>query len=273
MFYLPCVEEAESLLLAVGAETHLIRLADGEEVARFALGSSVVGGGVFTTSDYFVTFTRSGEYHITSGFQASDYAREDLFESHSKNVKDFKVSSEGFLVLPYQDNRVTLYNYSVNEDAVEFEGDVPELEGQFLEYNDAVDFAQEKRLEKAALTKYVFEVPEKGLTVLWYSDCTLEIYKTDSMILIAEFSDIEDSVRYYYGEDRDGNLYIGGTIYTYIMDENYDIMGRIERLRYLNTEDNYLVLGTTSGALKQVPIYSLEELLVKAHESVIKFTE
>ena len=273
MFYLPCVEEAESLLLATGAETRLVHLADGEEVACFALGSSVVGGGVMMTSDYFVTFTRSGEYHTTGGVQKLDYVQADRFLSHSQNVKEFKVTAEGFLVLPYQDNRVTLYNYFTNEDAVEIEEEVPVLEDLFLEYSDAEKFAKEKGLEKAALARFVLDVPEQGMTVLWYSDDVLEIYNTADMTLLAAFFGIQDSVRYYYGEDRDGNLYIGGAAYTYVINKNFEILGRIERLRYLNTEENYLVQATTSGVLRQIPIYSLEELLVKAQECVVEFSK
>lgn len=270
MFYLPCVEEAESLLLATGAETRLVHLADGAEVARFALGSSVVGGGVMRTSDYFITYTRSGEYHMTGGAQKLDYVQAERFLSHSQNVKEFKVFAGGFLVLPYQDNRVTLYNYFTNEDAVEIEEEVPVPEDLFLEYGDAEKFAQEKGLEKAALARYVLDVPEQDMTVLWYSDDTLEIYNTGDMTLLAAFSDIQDWVRYYYGEDRDGNLYIGGTAYTYVINKNFEILYRIERLRYLNAEENYLVLGGTSDVMRKVPIYSLEELLVKAQESMIE---
>ena len=268
--YLPGAQDVENFLLASGAETHLIRFVDGEEVARFALGSSVVGGITFPESDLFTTFTRSGEFHITSGSSVLDYARVDMLESHSNNVRDFKVSSGGFLILPYQDNHITVYNYCANEDAVELEGDVPASDEQFLEYSDAVDFAQEKGLERAALTRYVFEVPEKRLTVLWYSDYTLEIYNTDNMSLIASFSDIQDSVRYYYGEDRDGSLYIGSLSYAYILNRNYEILGRIEKLRSVNKEENCLVQETTSGDLRQIPICSLEDLLVKAQECVLQ---
>ena len=271
--YLPGDQDVENFLFTSDAETHLIRFADGEEVARFALGSSVVGGIAFPESDLFATFTRSGEYHTTSGSSVLDYAREDMLESHSNNVKDFKVSSGGFLILPYQDNRITVYNYCVNEDAVEFEGDIPASDEPVLEYNDAVDFAQEKGLERAALARYVFEVPEKGLTILWYSDSVMEIYNTDDMTLTASFSDIQYAVNHYYGEDKDGNLYIGGSVYAYILNRNYEILGRIERLRAVNTEENYLVQATTSGVLRQIPIYSLEELLVKAQECVVEFSK
>ena len=268
--YLPGAQDAENFLFTSNAESHLIRFADGEEVARFALGSSVVGGTTFPESDLFATFTRSGEFHITSGSSMLNYAREDMLESHSKNVKDFKVSSGGFLILPYQDNRITMYNYFVNEDAVEFEGDIPASDEPVLEYSDAVDFAQEKGLERAALTRYVFEVPEKGLTILWYTDSTLEIYNKDDMTLVASFSDIQDAVNHYYGKDKDGNLYIGGSIYAYILNGNYEILGRIERLRAVNAEENCLVQATVSGDLRQIPIRSLEDLLVKAQEYVLQ---
>lgn len=271
--YCPYAEGAENLLVDTGYEIRLLCMDDGSETAHSALGSSVVGGGVFLQSDLFIVFTRSGEYHIINGESAMDYSREGLFDCHSQNVKAFNTSAAGFLVLPYQDNRVTLYNYHNNEDATEITGDVPEREAAFLEYGDAVNFAQEEQLEKAALTRYVFEAADQGLTFLYYSDATLEIYRTEDMELLASLSDITDSVRFYYGEDKDGNLYVGSGEYGYILNEQYEIQGRIEGLRFLNAEEDCLVLESISGTLKQVPIYNLEELLVKAQECMIEFTE
>lgn len=268
--YIPYAEGADKLLLLTGGEAFLIDENDGSEYGFFALGSNSVGGAVYAQKDIYVVFTRSGEFHHIFVESKQDYIFEGQFQCHSENVKKFLISAENFLVLPYLDNHVTVYNYSEGFNLEAYSGTVPEKEDNYLSYQDAVNAAYELDLPKAALARFVFYNEDKSIMYVTYSDNTLEIYSTTDYKLLNQISKLKDDFRWFIGMDNAGHSFIRGVSYGYMLDAQYNLIGIIEGLEQVKRDDNLLVVNDSVGGFFTMPIFSLEELLAKAEQFVLR---
>lgn len=265
---LPSADGAENMLVVGTFEAFLLRLEDGSEAAVLPYGTNVAGCAVFIDTDAYVTFTRSGEYHVIMSDIAEDYYVVGRFISHSQNVKKFMVAGNGFLVLPYQDNKVTYYTFSQGEDLTPYSGEVQVPETEAYQGNEARQQAEKMGLVKAALASCVFYDPEKTTVFVYYTDGTLEIYRTADMSLVNTMTDVE-SLQHWLGTDSGGNIYIGGYSYGYMLDPQCRPLAVMEGLSGVDAENGRVFLKSDSEGMCTVPVYSVEELLAKAAEDVL----
>ena len=268
-FRLPYVEDASRLALATTYEGILIDMEDGSEVDRFPYGSEIAGMGVYTQRDSFLMFTRSGEYHMLLADELEDYYFMNSFLSHSQNVKDFQISADGFLLLPYQDNKVTYYatSYGAYDELETNAGEAaapPETESYYSV--DGREMAEELGLIRSALVQYLFYNPDKSKVFVYYTDNILEVYDTTDMRLINTITEVKGSLGRYIGTDDQGNMYIAGYSYGYMLDSECHPLAVIEGL--VNVYGTYLEVEYYSERYF-VPIFSVEELLAKAAEDVL----
>ena len=268
--YGPRGEGADKMLFLTGGEAYLIDENDGSQYAYFSLGIGVAGVGVYNQSDIYVVFTRDGEYHNIFVKEKQDYVFVGQFQCHSQNVKEFLISAENYLVLPYMDNRVTVYDYSTGPDLEEYTGTLAEMQEDYLSYTDAVNAAEQMDLPKSALARYAFYNEDESMMFVVYSDNSMEIYSTAENKVLSTMSELEDEPRYYLGEDKAGHFYISGISYGYMLDKNCNVVGIIEGLIQVNKEDNKLVVKDTRGYNYTMPIYTVEELLAKAESYVLR---
>lgn len=266
----PYAEGADKLLFTTSYDARLISESDGSEFARISLGSDTAGGGTYLNRDMFLLFTRNGEFFCVDGDTAQTYSFLAKFLCHSQNVKKFMVANDGYLVLPYLDNCVTVYDFSRGEDLTESEEWLPEPESDCLEYLEAVECAQENGLSKAALARYVFYNTDQTLMFVNYSDATLEIYDTADMSLKGSLTDLKDDVEHFLGVDREGNIYLEGDSYGYMLNPDMQPIAVIEGLAGVDKEADRILIKDGSEILYTAPIYTVEELLAKAQAFVLR---
>ncbi len=266
--YTPNVEGAENMLVCASQEAGLYSLKDGSKTANIALGSGTAGVTVSADTDLYFLYTRDGELYTVFGDNGTSYLREGFFQSHSQNVRDFKASAGGFLVLPYQENAVTVYNFSEAPGLTVYEGTVPERPVND-ELTDAVEYARELGLEKAELTRRVFFNEDESLMGVYYADYTLEIYSCPDHTLIKRLEDIADEVFAFFGTDKEGNTYVAGYGMGYILNPEYELIGEVDAFEGL-CEDGENMILSDYDTYYTVPIYTVEELLAIAQSYVIK---
>lgn len=267
----PYADGARRLLVVTSAEAYLIDEEDGSEYGRFSLGESAAGGAVFTDSDMYILFTRSGVLTTLSVERMQTYASELQFQCHSRNVKEFAVSAEGYLVLPYQDNRVTLYNYSKGDiEESDWESVAVQETEEGLQYAEAAAWAEEKGLAKAALAERVFFNPDESMVFVCYTDKSMDIFSTAAMSLLGSLEGMKGYVNSYLGMDSQGNCYIRDYSFGYMLSPDYKLLAVIEGLKALDGETDRLILSHSNGSTYTVPVYTVEELLAKAQALVIR---
>lgn len=88
----------------------------GEEEGGFELGTEIVGMLRYKDKDAAGIFTREGIYIYADCGNMTSYEREGYFQVVSNNVYDFEICKEGFLVLPYNSNKVIVFDQIVGEE-------------------------------------------------------------------------------------------------------------------------------------------------------------
>lgn len=265
----PYAQGADKLLVATGQEARLVGMADGKEYVRFPMGSSVAGGAVSMDNDFFFVYTRSGELHTVMVSNLSDYVIENQFQSHSNNVKEFLASAAGYLVLPYQDNSVTIYDYSRNQDFVPLEETVELPRGEYMQTGEAVEYAREKGLLEPELVAYLFRSQDGNLLYASYNNNVCRVYDGADYSLRGCFELQSSSLQYDLGMDGQGNHYLGGISYGYMLNPDFQLLGVIERLAAVDPEQNRLIVNGRNGQQYAISIYSPEELLAKVQSGVL----
>lgn len=265
----PYAQGADKLLVVTSQETRLTGMADGQEYMRFPLGSSVAGGAVSTGSDVFFVYTRSGELHTVMVSNLTDVVIDGQFQSHSNNVREFLPSAEGFLVLPYQDNSVTIYDYSRNQEFVLQEDRVELPEEEYMQMSEAVEFAREKGLQEPELAEFLFYSQDGSLLYAGYSNCICRVYDGTDFSLKGSFGLQSPYLRRDLGTDRQGNHYLCGPSYGYMLSPDFQLLGVIENLAAVDREQNRLIINGKGGEQYAISIYSPEELLAKAQSGVL----
>lgn len=265
---LPYAEGATRMLMIGSSEGFLLELDDGSEAGVLPYGTSIAGATVFVNANNYGVFTRGGEYHIVMADIPEDYYIVGRLISHSQNVKDFMVAEGGFLILPYQDNKVTYYMFSQGQDLTLYEGEVQVPEAESYSSTDARSLTEEMGLPKAALASYVFYDQEKSKLFVSCTDDTLDIYSTADMSLINTLS-VVGAQKQYFGTDNEGNIYIGGYGYGYMLNAECKPLAVIEALSGVDAENGKLFIDSDSDGMCTVPIYSVEELLAKAKADVL----
>ena len=267
---IPSAKGANNLLLISSSQAFLINTGNGAESGLLSIGSGMAGGAVYREKDIFILFTRDGVFHNIFGATNQDYVFGGQFQCHSQNVKKFLISSENYLVLPYMDNHITVYNYKYGLDLTDYTEELSEHEDDFLIYDKAVEAAAEMKLKKAALARYFFYDDDKSTAFVVYSNDVMEIYDVASKELLGTCENVTDNPCRFLGSDNLGHTYASGSSYGYMFDEEYNLLAEIEGLEQVNKETGSLVLEDSLGHLYQSSIFTLEELLAKAESYVLR---
>lgn len=266
----PLAEGADKLLLCTGYDAKLISEKDGSVYASFALGSTIVGGAIFNAVDRYMVFTRSGELHSIDVPGREDYSMTVRFQCHSQNVMNFMLAPSGWLILPYQDNRVTIYEYSMSDAIIAGDKEEAPRESCEISYTKAVELAKELGLPKADLAQYIFYNDDQSEMFVYYTDTTLEIYGTADMALLGTLSNLQDSPQQCLGKDNTGNLFVAGVSYGYMLNSDYKLLAVIEDLQEIEPEADKLYIRSGNGTCYEAPIYTVEELLEKAEGYMLR---
>ncbi|MCM1056561.1 MAG: TIR domain-containing protein [Firmicutes bacterium] len=268
----PDGEETDSFLVITSQDAWLVGVADGQVYARFPMGGTTAGGAVLSgggVGDAYIVYTRSGEYHTILAEKRTDYVIEVRFQSHSQNVKEFYKCAGGFLVLPYQDNRVTLYAYLENPAYEALETPVEEAAGEYLDMLESVRFAEENGLAMPARADCVFFSGDGSFVYVCYNDKTLRIYDTATFELRSEIAMRSSYLRREVGVDGRGNRFVSGGGYGYMLSPDLELLAVIENLAAVDSGQNRLIVKDSSGIQYGIPIYTVEELLDNAREYVL----
>lgn len=258
---------ADEFVMYSSMDIYVIDEATGAETALFASQAEITDCMSLKNEEGFITFLRDGS--ICAITEEKQYVIMNYFmDCKSENIIAFIQAADGFLILPYNDNRITYYCSSVNPDLQPYEGEVPSMEEAYwnsVSERDIKAEAEELGLEKASLVKHILYSDDESVIFVSYTDSRLEIYDASSMQLLETISGTYGEIRYYLGEDNEGNKYIAGAYYGYCLDADYNMTAKIENLLAVDKENNRLIVGEQDEPY-QLPIYSTQELLDRALE-------
>lgn len=261
---LPRVEDSDRIVVGSSYNLYALNKKTGAEEGRNSAGASIIAIGASSSADLYMVFTSDGEFCSFNPSNGEMFIMDYIFECKADRVKTIKGCADGYLVLPYRDNRITVYNVCSNPDRVLYEGDIPDEEEK--EITDYVQAASDMGLEKATLVSYILYSDDGKVMFVSYSDSTVEVYNADTMDLLEAFDCSDAYVDQYLGADEEGNMYIAGDSEGFCLDSNYQLIAVIDQLVYMDRDKNILVLDGMNDGLYQVPIYTTEALIKMAEE-------
>lgn len=231
--------------------------------------SSILDFGIFTDSGMYSLFTSDGTFALITA-EREHIIYDNYFMFHSNHIRVLDACSAGYLILPYKDNRITVYSSMTNPDRTAYEGDTAFLtEEKEEETPKASEDANVQTLKKAALASSVLYSEDKATMYVSYSDSTIEIYRTSDMTLLETITNTACDATTYLGTDKEGNTYIAGDTAGYRVNKNHELIAIIDNLRYVNKEKNTLIISAVDKKeFFELPIYSKEQLIEKATKSV-----
>ena len=134
---------------------------------------------------------------------------------------------------------------------------------------DAVEFAREKGLQEPELAEYLFYSRDESLLYVSYSNNTCYVYDGADFSLKGSFELRSPYLQSDLGTDGQGNHYLCGISYGYMLSPDFQLLGVIENLVALDQEQNRLIVSGRDGEQYAISIYSPEELLAKAQADVL----
>lgn len=102
-------EGSSYLLCQKYSDVLLFDRRDGTLIDTFPFGSEVVKTGSYTDTDDFMAFTRDGIWHYLDTDHMTDMTGVSFSDCTSSNVKDFAIGDGYCVTLPYNSNRITVY--------------------------------------------------------------------------------------------------------------------------------------------------------------------
>lgn len=247
------------LYYASGFSGYLISSSNGSEVESTSVGETVVA--VFKmvdTDNFFLIGERGKQYTINSKTGDSiEYVNQYYF--NGDGYVNFEPSNVGLIGYLYNDNRVIIYN---NNDNNNFE----EIDNYKYLGKTLIDSKIRENCDKYATIKkniangFAYDEKKKHIFIT-YSDNTLEVYDTKTKKLINTNNVLSD-INNYLGTDKNGNTYINGDYYGYVLNKDYEIIRTIPRLVGLNKKENKIIVYNMH--YYQTDIKSLDDLIKMA---------
>ena len=108
----------------------------------------------------------------------------------------------------------------------------------------------------------MFYDDKKELLFVSYINKDMAIYNVKDNKLLNELNNI-GSIDTYYGRDKNNRIYIGDSMDSYVLDNNYNKVSHISSL--VKVDKDKLIISN-NGKYYSVKIYSLNELLDEAKE-------
>lgn len=262
-------ESADALMLCTSGEAIILQRSTGNAIQRYIIGTTPIEGFSYTTSELFSVLGRDGNFYSINFKNNTNYLMSSIFVSRFNNLQYATFGKDCVIDVPYSSNVITCYKQITGEGIEVYDGQVPEYSQELLQYVYATDYAEEKHFPDSALVDTIFSSSDQTKAFVHYRNGDLMIYDiaNDKIINTVQVS---DSVRSYFGQDKEGNHYIGGTGNGYILNADFELIGCVDRLVGLLNSENKVIVKGRGDVLYTIPIRNTEELLALADEIVLR---
>lgn len=260
--------DPNKLIYLTYSEVGRIGVDTGKQIDARDTDDGIVGYSTLDGHDYVHVFLSNGELaYINFDLEWVMIDPTSLYCNCNRLEKVIRVAG-GFIVQPYNDNRVILYSYTMGPDVHESDVEYVDHSGEesFL-YNQAVEEAKRRGIVEAELVTSLFYNDDESVMFVQYISRTMEVYKTSNMELLASFeldanaSASTTAFDYYAGTDKYGNYYIGNGFEGYMLSPNYKPIAFIEQFNGVDGDRIYL---GNEDQMYEAPIYTYEQLLKMA---------
>ena len=261
-------ENAHNLAVSSGNEITILDEEDGKVLGRYSLTSNVIEMFVSTVADTYVVFTENGTVYFINLKYNDSIIYNGLFQLNAGKYISATLTNNGYLLVPYNDNRIIYYERSGNKKVKKIDKQLGYLKDQSLNTTELEEIKKTFNLKKKNLVKKAIYDNKKNKLFVSYTDDTLAVYSVRDKKCINMIEGIS-YIDHYFGIDKEGRTYIGNTTDSYILDENYNKVGHISYLNELDKKNDKVIIKDGEDSY-ELPIYYLDDLLNEAKDYLNK---
>lgn len=261
-------ENAHNLAVSSGNEITILDEADGKVLGRYSLTSNIIEIFVSTSADTYIVFTENGTVYFISLKYNDSIIYKGLFQLNAGKYISATLTNKGYLLVPNNDNRIIYYEKSGNKKAKKIDMHLGYLKDQGLKTAEIEEVKKTFNLKKKNLVKKALYDNKKNKLFVSYTDDTLAVYSVKDKRYINMIENISYA-DHYFGIDKEGRTYIGNSVESYILDENYNKVGHISGLNMLDKKNDKVIIKDGENSY-ELPIYYLDDLLNEAKDYLNK---
>ena len=257
-------ENTNNIAIVNQDNVNILNADNGEIETTFNTSSEILTIYTFTTSDLYITVSSDGTVDYMDVENKNSIEFDGKYELNLDEYVDVEKTENGLILLPYNENRVIIYDEKANKDA--------KLEDISLDYpkKDDVSVTEQKQIiedydiiNKNLISNIIYD-SDKKLIFVNYKNADIAIYNVETKELIKLLNNV-GKINHYFGKDKNDRIYIGDISDTYILDNDFNKVGHIKGLRKL--EEDKVIIANNSK-FYSLKIYNLNELLNEAKELI-----
>ena len=234
----------------------------GEIKNTFSADSEIINIYSYVDKEIYLLFLSDGSVNYLNMEYESLIEYSGKYEFNLDEYSKVSLSQKGFLLIPYNDNRVILYETKSNKDIKKEDIKLDYVDDESIPLSQHEKIIEEYNIKNKSLVKSIFYSTNKEELFVNYSNEDLVIYNVKDKKIINSIEKL-GSVNHYFGKDKYNRIYIGTISNSYILDENYNKVGHIKGLAKLEKEKVIILNNDNYYSIK---IYNLKEILNEAKE-------
>ncbi len=235
---------------------------NGDLIEVFNVDSKIIELYSFLNKELYLAFLEDGSVNYIS-MEAKDTI--ELLGKYEFNVDSYNYviqSTDGYILVPSNDNRVILYEEKYNDELIKENIKLDYVGTDSISSNKFDPIKEEYNLKNKSLVVNIFYDTDQKILFVNYNNGDLSIYDVESKKLINSIEKL-GKANHYFGKDKFNRIYIGDSSNSYILDKGYNKVGHIKGLAKL--ESDKVIIGSDDNYYS-LKIYSYKELLNKAKE-------
>ena len=234
----------------------------GDFIETFNTSTEIINLYTFINNDTYLVILKDGSVNYLNMNTRNSVELLGRYEFNLDEYSKVITSSNGFLLIPKNENRVILYEEKSNKNIKEEKIDIPYTTDNSVKYTDYDKLKDKYNIKNKSLVNKMLYDTKKEILFVNYTNNDLAIYDVKTKKLLNTITNL-GKIDTYYGKDKNNRIYVGDISNSYILDKDYNKVGHIKGLRKL---DNDKVIISNNGKYYSVKIYNLNELLKEAKE-------
>jgi hypothetical protein len=255
-------EGSSSIVVTTRNNIYVLDEATGNTKQEFSVEDEIINIYSFVDEELYLAFLANGSVNYVSMKMKEVVEYKDKFIFNVDSYKMVTQSSNGFIMVPYNDNRVILYEEKSNKNVKKEDIKLDYIKDHSVKLTEEKKIKEEYKINNINLVeKYIYS-DKKDILFINYTNGDIAIYNTKDKILIKTLENV-GSIDHYFGKDKYGRTYVGNITDSYILDKDYNKVGHIIGLCKLEKDKVYIL---HNGKYYSLKIYTLDDLLKEARE-------
>lgn len=254
-------EGSDTMLFTSSSYVITLNQKNGKMLGKFPINSGRVADCNYASSPIFSVLKRNGQMETVIP-DSNETTVSTNFNGLTKDIANGKFFSGGIATADYNANYVVIYKLLKSDKMEEWDGEYISHSQEYASLSAGISLAEVNGVHDSNLIKGVLTVPVEEKVFITYQNGLLEVFNKDMTEVEQVVKGISDVSR-YLGRDKAGNIYLTDFSICYILNSDYELIGKCKNVVGLSPDGEQLIISNRDQ-LYSVHILSLNELIEMA---------